>query len=223
MHTLDISYFSEANKKRLVSFKNSKGEPANSLEWGLWDWYGALVGEIGEYANFKKKLVRGDINQEEFQEKAGKELADIQTYVSIFANFMEIKLSSRRWGQSLYTGEKISSIFTIGNHGLDMEAMASYCDKQALRHLNANLEALLDFVLGRTFTYSGETSLQTKDQQIEDILSNKFRDLQYSLEVLAYKNGIDLALETFNKFNEVSERTGSTVKLSKAALQKIYL
>ncbi len=78
-----------ANKARLPTFKNAKGERAHSTDdgsdWSPAQWVQALVGEIGEYANIRKKFERGDITLEEFKVEAAKELADIQIYLDILA------------------------------------------------------------------------------------------------------------------------------------------
>ena len=86
---LTFNNLREANIKRLPLFKNKKGEPAHSQpdgsDWPLSQWFEAVVGELGEYANIHKKFVRGDISEIEFKEAAEKELADVQTYLDILA------------------------------------------------------------------------------------------------------------------------------------------
>lgn len=78
-----------ANIARLPTFKNSKGELAHpnwdGSDWSPAQWLQALVGELGEYANERKKFERGDLTFEEFKVKAEKELADVQTYLDILA------------------------------------------------------------------------------------------------------------------------------------------
>lgn len=78
-----------ANKARLPTFKNAKGEPAHSTDdgsdWSSAQWLQALVGEVGEFANLRKKYERGDITPEQYAVEAAKELADIQTYLDILA------------------------------------------------------------------------------------------------------------------------------------------
>lgn len=78
-----------ANTARLPQFKNSKGEQAHSKpdgsDWSPAQWLQAVMGELGEYANKRKKFERGDITAEEFAVEAAKELADVQTYLDILA------------------------------------------------------------------------------------------------------------------------------------------
>ncbi len=89
----------EANVKRLPQFKNKKGFPAHSesdgSDWIPAQWYQALSGEMGEYANFRKKYERGDISLDEFNAEAGKELADVQIYLDILAFRLDIDLVRR--------------------------------------------------------------------------------------------------------------------------------
>lgn len=78
-----------ANKARLPEFKNKHGQPAHSKadgsDWSPAQWLQAVVGELGEYANIRKKFERGDLSFEEYRVAAAKELADVQTYLDILA------------------------------------------------------------------------------------------------------------------------------------------
>lgn len=78
-----------ANKARLPQFKNCHGGPAhseaNGCDWSPAQWLQAVVGELGEYANLRKKFERGDIDRATFEVAAAKELADVQTYLDILA------------------------------------------------------------------------------------------------------------------------------------------
>lgn len=78
-----------ANIRRLPVFKNKHGQNAHSKpdgsDWSPAQWLQAVIGELGEYANIRKKFDRGDLTAEEFKELAAKELADVQTYLDILA------------------------------------------------------------------------------------------------------------------------------------------
>lgn len=109
----------EANKKRLPQFKNSKGGKAhkkkNGSDWSPAQWLQAVCGELGEYANIRKKFERGDITQKEFYTQAAKELADTVTYLDILAFQLNIDLGeatkdkfnevSKRVGSNIYIGD----------------------------------------------------------------------------------------------------------------------
>lgn len=79
----------DANTARLPLFKNKHGQPAHTTadgsDWSPAQWLQALIGELGEYANLRKKFERGDLSLEEFQDLAEDELADVQTYLDILA------------------------------------------------------------------------------------------------------------------------------------------
>lgn len=86
-----------ANIARLSEFKNAKGELAHSSpdgsDWSPAQWLQALVGEVGEYANLRKKYERGDFDKATFVEAASKELADIQIYLDLLAYQLGIDLA----------------------------------------------------------------------------------------------------------------------------------
>jgi NTP pyrophosphatase (non-canonical NTP hydrolase) len=85
-----------ANAARLPQFKNSKGQRAHSKsdgsDWSPAQWLQAVMGELGEYANIRKKYERGDIDAAEFWREAKKELADVQIYLDILAFQLNIDL-----------------------------------------------------------------------------------------------------------------------------------
>lgn len=87
--SLTFGQLREANKLRLPQFKNSKGGLAHSKpdgsDWSPSQWLQAMVGELGEFANIRKKFERGDIGHVEYAVLAAKELADVQTYLDILA------------------------------------------------------------------------------------------------------------------------------------------
>lgn len=78
-----------ANAARLPTFKNKHGSFAHSKndgsDWSPAQWLQAVVGELGEFANIRKKYERGDLTAEEYEREAARELADVQTYLDILA------------------------------------------------------------------------------------------------------------------------------------------
>lgn len=87
--SLTFSSLRQANIARLPEFKDANGRPAHESEdgsdWSPAQWLQAVIGELGEYANIRKKFERGDLELEEFKELAWKELADVQCYLDILA------------------------------------------------------------------------------------------------------------------------------------------
>lgn len=108
-----------ANFLRIPEFKNCHGEPAHSepdgSDWNPAQWLQAVVGELGEYADKRKKFERGDITEDEFYLEARKELADVVTYLDILAFQLGINLGeavvdkfnevSKRVGASIFLKE----------------------------------------------------------------------------------------------------------------------
>lgn len=96
MSKLTFDMLREANRRRLPQFKNAHGYPAHCADdgsdWERSDWLEALVGEIGEYANFSKKFRRGDLSEQEFLKYAKKELADAQCYLDLLALRLGVNL-----------------------------------------------------------------------------------------------------------------------------------
>jgi len=95
---LTFNQLRDANISRIPKFKNKHGEPAHShplgKDWTPSQWLQAIVGELGEYANKRKKFERGDIGPEEFNKEAAKELADVQIYLDILAFQLGINLGA---------------------------------------------------------------------------------------------------------------------------------
>ena len=89
LHALSFATLRCANTERLPQFRNKLGGLAHSQpdgsDWTPAQWLQAVVGELGEYANIRKKFERGDIGLDEYAELAAKELADVQTYLDILA------------------------------------------------------------------------------------------------------------------------------------------
>jgi len=86
---LSFDTLRKANIARLPQFKNKHGVIAHSepdgSDWSPAQWLQALVGELGEFANIRKKYERGDLSFDEYEIEARKELADVQCYLDILA------------------------------------------------------------------------------------------------------------------------------------------
>lgn len=96
MNQLSFKELRKANLARMPQFKNKQGGLAHShpqgKDWSPAQWLQAVVGELGEYANIRKKFERGDITEEEFRAEAKKELADVATYLDILAFQLDVDL-----------------------------------------------------------------------------------------------------------------------------------
>lgn len=116
-----------ANIARLPQFKNKHGEPAHSVadgsDWSPAQWLQAVTGELGEYANLRKKYERGDLSHQEFIIDAAKELADVVCYLDILAKQIGVDLGqatidkfneiSNRVGSSVFIAEDGTGYYDI--------------------------------------------------------------------------------------------------------------
>ncbi len=96
---LRFSALRAANFARLRRFKNAQGQPAHSKpdgsDWSDAQWLQAVVGELGEYANLKKKEERGDFVNKPvgtITPLLADELADAIIYLDILAFRLGIDL-----------------------------------------------------------------------------------------------------------------------------------
>lgn len=98
MSDLTFSALRSANLERLPQFKDSRGWLAHTKpdgsDWSPAQWLQAVVGELGEYANLRKKFERGDVAEDEFKREAANELADVVTYLDILAYQLGIDLGA---------------------------------------------------------------------------------------------------------------------------------
>lgn len=88
----------EASLARLPQFRSRSGQLAHSKpdgsDWSPAQWLQAVLGELGEYANLRKKFERGDMSWEEVKPLLADELADVVTYLDILAAQLGIDLSA---------------------------------------------------------------------------------------------------------------------------------
>lgn len=120
---LTFNVLRQANTKRLPHFRNSKGELSHSKEdgsdWAPAQWLQAVIGELGEYANMRKKFERGDISSLTFKEEAEKELADVVIYLDILAKQLNIDLGRAILDKFNYISARVGSPIQINDDGSD--------------------------------------------------------------------------------------------------------
>lgn len=135
MDPLTFDLLRRRNLQRLPIFKNSKGELAHSepdgSDWTPAQWYQAMSGEAGEYANVRKKFERGDLTEAEFHRKAASELADVAIYLDILAHQVGVNLGeavrakwdevSERIGCDLRMNEAVSPVRVDGTIALEQQ------------------------------------------------------------------------------------------------------
>lgn len=120
---LSFNTLRAANIKRLPTFKNAKGEPAHSepdgSDWSPAQWLQAVMGELGEYANIRKKFERGDIDEAEFKELASPELADVVTYLDILCFRLGIDLGRSTIDKFNFISARVKSPVFLHEDGSD--------------------------------------------------------------------------------------------------------
>jgi NTP pyrophosphatase (non-canonical NTP hydrolase) len=114
---LTFNTLRRANLKRLPLFRDSKGRTCHSKEdgsdWSPSMWLQAVVGELGEYANLRKKVERGDMTIDEARPMLAKELADVVIYLDIlaFQNGVDLGVATmEKWNE---TSKKIKAPLRI--------------------------------------------------------------------------------------------------------------
>ncbi len=80
-----------------------------SEDWTAADWMTALVGEVGEAANFLKKVRRGDYPLHSALPDIAKELADVQCYLCLMADALGIDLTAATIAKFNEVSERIGS------------------------------------------------------------------------------------------------------------------
>jgi NTP pyrophosphatase (non-canonical NTP hydrolase) len=100
-----------ANLHRLPMFRDNNGRVCHSeqdgSDWSPAQWLQAVVGELGEYANLRKKVERGDYTAAEAKPMLADELADVVIYLDILASQLGINLGDavmHKWNK---TSEKV--------------------------------------------------------------------------------------------------------------------
>lgn len=111
---LTFNTLRQANLKRLPMFKNKHGEPAHSQgdggDWSDAEWLQAVVGELGEYANLRKKVDRGDLPKNaDTQALLADELADVVIYLDILAFRLGIDLGEAVISKWNRTSERVGA------------------------------------------------------------------------------------------------------------------
>lgn len=110
---LTFNTLRRANLKRLPMFKDAKGRVCHGekdgSDWSPAQWLQAVVGELGEYANMRKKVERGDYTSDEAKPMLADELADVVIYLDILASQLGIDLGAAVMSKWNKTSEKVGA------------------------------------------------------------------------------------------------------------------
>lgn len=200
----------DANIRRLPEFRNSKGELTHSKEdgsdWSPAEWLEAVVGELGEYANFAKKFRRGDISEPEFLHHAGKELADVAIYLDILAYQLGINLGkeiihkfnvvSDRVGASVYIREDGSDFFLPKIKPTILDCIVYYPPGESTLKASPSAGVLPNFKIAAVICDLWRAGLCARcDEYIAEL---RDQNIAWNLEVikLSDKSGVRAPTET---------------------------
>lgn len=120
---LTFNVLRQANLKRLPLFRNRHGAlahtKADGSDWTPAQWLQAVVGELGEYANKRKKFERGDLSADEFQREAESELADVQIYLDLLAHSVGVDLGRATIDTFNVVSRRVGAPIVIDENGSD--------------------------------------------------------------------------------------------------------
>lgn len=104
------------NTARLPEFHDRHGKKSHTKkdgsDWSDAEWLEAVLGELGEYANLKKKQRRGDlvdVPPEEQKRLLADELADTVIYIDLLAFRLNIDLGEAIMSKFNRTSRKVGS------------------------------------------------------------------------------------------------------------------
>ncbi len=106
----------DANAKRLPMFRDAHGRICHASEDDAWtpsQWLQAVVGELGEYANLRKKVERGDFTLAEKRAELADELADVCIYLDLLAQSVGVDLGPAVMSKWNRTSEKVGAPIRI--------------------------------------------------------------------------------------------------------------
>lgn len=118
---LTFATLREANMMRLPLFRDAKGRRCHpnddGSDWSPAQWLQAVTGELGEYANLRKKVERGDLTIDEARASLADELADVVIYLDILASQIGVDLGEATISKWNRTSEKVNAPIRISAEG----------------------------------------------------------------------------------------------------------
>jgi hypothetical protein len=187
-----------ANKLRLPQFRNKLGTAAHSKvdgsDWTVAQWFRAWIGEIGEFAEARVNFERGNINRQEYEVAAAKELADAATYQDLLAQRALDETAESTIADDaqllmlaiMHLGRYANQAKKRDRGEMTTEALYHYADQELLHAMDAI----------RMLRNTGGAARNFTDR--------------------VDPHGINLGAAVVSKFNEVSTRVGCNVFLTQA-------
>jgi NTP pyrophosphatase (non-canonical NTP hydrolase) len=116
--SLDLAVLRAANVQRAQTAEKFK----HCFEWTSAHWLQAMVGEVGELANFLKKRDRGDFKTEKEKEQnqldIQKELADVQIYLDLLADELGVCIAHATIEKFNEVSKRVDSSVFINKDGM---------------------------------------------------------------------------------------------------------
>ena len=196
---LDFTTLRVANVLRLPQFKNKHGVVSHSMrdgsDWTPAQWIQATVGEIGEMCEARVAFENGFIDFERFKSEAKSELPDATIYWDIAARRM---LDRTMADEPTPAGTLMRLMHALGTYA---NARKKYERGDITREelLASSAEHL---------TRAMQLLVKLMDPRLQSV---NYKVAHYVLE--AHPEGVDLGQAVIDKFNKVSDRVGSTVKI----------
>jgi hypothetical protein len=193
---LTFSALRAANAARLPEFKNKRGEPAHAKpdgsDWCPAQWFQAFLGEVGEFAGLRVAYEAGEITWDEYRREATKELADIQTYLDLMAlRALDEVLATEKPLPAQQLMKAMAPLGQLANERKKYER-GDWTRKEY------NTLAI---------TLMAQTNAAMIKYQVTAWEERRF------ITVNPHPSGVELGGATTAKFNEVSERVKSSVRL----------
>ncbi len=200
---------------RLPQFKNKHGEVAHSKadgsDWSPAQWFKAFIGECGEFAEVRIAYELGLIPFEEYEIKARKELADMQTYLDILSARCLDRIASQ---DAVRDGVYVEKNDLKRKHSIAQHIM------RVVSNLGnyANLSKKFDRkdITDKDFALYGDQLLQHTDDRLRALYGAHLAADMLGIGdtvVQPHPTGVDLGDATVEKFNEVSQRVDADVQL----------
>jgi len=208
IHTpLSFATLRAANILRLPQFKNSFGSvhsKPDGSDWSLSDWFAAILGELGETANYLKKIRRGDIsmNSIDVREQLGNELADIVIYADLTL-FQVKKEMGFGFGEDVKCFDSLrqSNVKRLQNDDRPNDTMNELIIRAG--HYFGNAALVADIHRGNPATVI--------DQSYVKSLRVNLCLMIRTIDTIAFLASLKLGDCIAAKFNSVSERVGADV------------
>jgi hypothetical protein len=189
---LSFNTLRDANAVRLPLFRNRHGQLAHKQpdgsDWNPAQWLQALLGELGEFATVRMRYEAEEIEFEEYQALARKELPDVQIYLDLLAYRSLDAVYTFQYDPAQYLMALVAHLGEYAN---------------ARKKYERGDFTWVQFVVEREKHLSKAVTWLNELRRAPDRPTN--------LVTNAHPSGVDLGRATIDKFNEVSERVGCRV------------